>query len=814
MNAVRDYLLETKSAINAGQGIGWTAQAAAPAVTGMDTFAWVSTTNSLLKYRFGGTDKNIPFGATTTKGDMLVYTGSNWQVVPAGTNTHVLTADSAQTAGLKWAAAAGGSSTLAATYTAGASQADSTFNINATALGLIVKDAASPVAGSLFDVRNNGSTVKYLDITSAGTQAIKSGYADGAAAIAASIDTTATWSNATAKLLTVQNNTTERFTVYASGDYNASSHGFYYDFANQRLQIGVPSTNVGRLSIQGTNGSTSQMIIANSTGPVQCLLGAADSPSGAFIGSATNHPLYLRQTNNNIIAMSATDFSPVANNTVDLGLTATRWKNLWVAGTSTLGAVVFEVGATASGGSSFNLSGSSGTFLTSTGANTLSGDVTISGSKTFTTGTGAVAMNGDMTVASGKSITSAAASDLQLNAVTGRDVRLRVNGTNVVSVGGTLVAVNQDLSMAPNMDISVSGAGTSLFDFSNGTGIFKTSTGAVSISGSTNTISPAATVSSGARTILNVTGVADTDQTASTEKFDVNINLARTVTFDQGIKAVQRAFVIQAPVYEFAGGEPTPPDDEITDAATFAVTGPPTDGGFVNFTNGPWSMWIQSGKSLFSGNSLGSGSVNNAERLFLENRTDAGAGAQQESPSLVWVGQGWKTDATAGSQTVKFSAQVIPTQGAANPTVALSFASSVNEASYVERFSIGSTGMIASVPINANLGSTTVAPTWTAVTYTNSYVDFGGVYSGTAYTKDAQGYVHIRLAAKSGTAAAAIFTLPAGYRPAGTRAFAAYSDAGSTAGNNWVSVTSAGVVALFGGGTTNAIATICFAAEN
>jgi hypothetical protein len=45
----------------------------------------------------------------TTKGDIAVHNGTNNIRVPAGTNNYVLTADSAQASGVKWAAAPGGS---------------------------------------------------------------------------------------------------------------------------------------------------------------------------------------------------------------------------------------------------------------------------------------------------------------------------------------------------------------------------------------------------------------------------------------------------------------------------------------------------------------------------------------------------------------------------------------------------------------------------------------------------------------------------------------------------------------------------------
>jgi hypothetical protein len=54
-------------------------------------------------------DYNDPdMDALTSKGDLLVYDGSDYVRVPVGTNDDVLTADSAQSAGVKWAAGGGG----------------------------------------------------------------------------------------------------------------------------------------------------------------------------------------------------------------------------------------------------------------------------------------------------------------------------------------------------------------------------------------------------------------------------------------------------------------------------------------------------------------------------------------------------------------------------------------------------------------------------------------------------------------------------------------------------------------------------------
>jgi len=76
-------------------------------------------------------------------------------------------------------------------------------------------------------------------------------------------------------------------------------------------------------------------------------------------------------------------------------------------------------------------------------------------------------------------------------------------------------------------------------------------------------------------------------------------------------------------------------------------------------------------------NSLGT-TQTTTSGLLLANTTAAAAGAQQISPELRWRGYGWKTDATAASQSVDFRAHMVPVEGTANPTGRIQFESSIN----------------------------------------------------------------------------------------------------------------------------------------
>lgn len=96
--------------------------------------------------------------------------------------------------------------------------------------------------------------------------------------------------------------------------------------------------------------------------------------------------------------------------------------------------------------------------------------------------------------------------------------------------------------------------------------------------------------------------------------------------------------------------------------------------------------------------------------------------------------------------------------------------------------------------------------------FANSWVNFGGAFQVARYRKDALGYVHVQGTIKSGTLNVAMFTLPAGYRPAATLQFACVSNNA----HGTVQVLSTGVVQMPTSGGSNAsvsLDTITFFAD-
>ncbi len=102
-------------------------------------------------------------GLTLVKGDVLVYNGTDIIKVGVGTNDQVLTADSAEASGVKWADAAGGSLTHLATF-------------NTTGTGTLGSTTAVPagtthVVIAMHDIymTNNGTRNFSLQLGTGGT---------------------------------------------------------------------------------------------------------------------------------------------------------------------------------------------------------------------------------------------------------------------------------------------------------------------------------------------------------------------------------------------------------------------------------------------------------------------------------------------------------------------------------------------------------------------------------------------------------------------------------------------------------------------
>lgn len=117
----------------------------------------------------------------------------------------------------------------------------------------------------------------------------------------------------------------------------------------------------------------------------------------------------------------------------------------------------------------------------------------------------------------------------------------------------------------------------------------------------------------------------------------------------------------------------------------------------------------------------------NTSGLALVNETAATSGNQQISPALRLRGYGWKTDATAASQSVDFRLHVMPVQGAANPSGYLSYQADINGLGYTELFRIGNTTLTASsvLHLNSNKQLTSVVVNATASTYFLTQVSSG-----------------------------------------------------------------------------------------
>lgn len=263
--------------------------------------------------------------------------------------------------------AGGGGSTLTTTYAAGASTADSIMALDATRGPVILTDASSTI-GTLFTIRNSLATQNYLSINSNSNQLIKSGMADGASALALAVDTVSAWSNATAKLLRLNTNGTEKFSVLANGGLNVAANLVVTGAASSTNTVGmshVANVADGASSVAHdfnnattlanaaasllrirNNGTTLLTTLLNSSDGVSFKDGGGSSRlslssnTGAAMGFASSNVTVGSATvtatdGTGTLALASGNLTltifqgvPDADGTRDWGLVGTRWRTL------------------------------------------------------------------------------------------------------------------------------------------------------------------------------------------------------------------------------------------------------------------------------------------------------------------------------------------------------------------------------------------------------------------------------------------------------------------------------------------------------
>ncbi len=244
--------------------------------------------------------------------------------------------------------------TLQQSYTTGGA-GGGTFTLSASGGGLIVKDAATPIGGYLFAVKSNDGATTYFAVTADAPDTGALTFGNGASApLSASGFGNLAYDNVTHKFK-VSANTGAYVNLALTNDAaGGDATGTLGALTNTKIQgVAVKSgtpTDTFVLTYVAANSRWEPL--ASSGGVTSVIAGG-----GVTVSSATGAVTF--GTDNTVVAL----------------LAGTQT----FTGTKTFGAVVFGAGATASGSTAFDLSGSSAIFKTPTGAATFGGS-----SNTFT----------------------------------------------------------------------------------------------------------------------------------------------------------------------------------------------------------------------------------------------------------------------------------------------------------------------------------------------------------------------------------------------------------------------------------------------
>jgi hypothetical protein len=175
----------------------------------------------------------------------------------------------------------------------------------------------------------------------------------------------------------------------------------------------------------------------------------------------------------------------------------------------------------------------------------------------------------------------------------------------------------------------------------------------------------------------------------------------------------------------------------------------PTTGAVVASLNLSHSnTWLAT--QTYQDNSLG---ASTAAFISLINNTAASSGTTQVSPSLVMQGQGWKTNATAGSQSVAFQQYVLPVLGAAAPTGQWLLQQSIAGGAFASVLTVNSNAIpvvISSTGIQQAGGGLTFAGGLTVSNALTIAANWTFNYSGGNFTGNAWTFTHASTAPTSG----------------------------------------------------------------